>query len=75
MGRIVLAPLADRLGPAVRLVLATSDRVQEEAGGVPVIRAEQPGRATSYVTDASGRVVFESAGLPPLHLLWGLGRR
>lgn len=53
----------------IRLALVVDGAPPALGGSVPVFTGKPPGGATTYLTDAQGRVALETFGLPPLQAL------
>ncbi len=53
----------------VQPVVIATGAVQCDNPGFPVLRGERPGAASTCLVDADGLVIFETAGMPPLHAL------
>jgi hypothetical protein len=64
------ASALDRLTTAeTRPVLVVPGSYECGATTIPVLRGAPPARATTYVINADGRVILETFGMPPTHLL------
>lgn len=66
-GALAIAAETGMLGDTAPVVVVNGPAAVD-ARGVHVLRGTAPGHATVYVTDADGRVVFETLDLPPAHV-------
>lgn len=58
----------------VNLVLVSDGPVSLEGGQIPILQGKAPGDAQTYLLNASGVVVLETWGLPPLASITNAGR-
>ncbi|MCH7958615.1 MAG: carboxypeptidase regulatory-like domain-containing protein [Candidatus Hydrogenedentes bacterium] len=58
-----------RAGSSLVAVLVVNGNVDCAAGGIPILRGEAPGTASTYVLDASGTVILETFDVPSANML------